>query len=190
MALPMVYRRATDQDLPAIVALQDANLLDNLSPEQRRQGFLSARFSAEQFARIERDVALIVAMDGGRLAGYMCASSLAFNREVPLLAAMIDTFPRTSFLGRPLGSQRCVIYGPVCVDHACRGRGLLRGMYDALRREIAGEYDAGVLFIARDNPHSLAAHAEGLGMHLVGEFSFGQRDYRTLAFAVPAAPFC
>jgi hypothetical protein len=186
----MLFRRATDEDLASILALQEANLLPNLDAEQRKQGFLSARFSAEQFALIARDVALIVAADGPHLAGYMCASSLAFNREVPLLAAMIEAFPQTPFLGQPLASQRCVIYGPVCVDRAHRNRGVLRGMYEVLRREIAGEYDAGVLFISRDNERSLAAHADGLGMHLVGDFSFGGRGYRILAFAVPAAPFC
>jgi hypothetical protein len=186
----MLFRRATDEDLPPILALQEANLLANLDAQQRKQGFLSARFSAEQFARIARDVALIIAADGRQLAGYMCASSVAFNREVPLLAAMIETFPRTAFLGQPLASQRCLIYGPVCVDRAYRGRGVLRGMYETLRREIAGEYDAGVLFISRDSERSLAVHAEGLGMHLVGDFSFRERAYWILAFAVPAAQCC
>jgi hypothetical protein len=186
----MLFRRAVDADLPRILALQEANLLANLDAEQRSRGFLSARFSAQQFAHLARDVALIVAAEDAHLAGYMCAPSIAFNREVALLAAMIDTFPHTPFLGRPLAAQRCVIYGPVCVDSAYRGRGVLRGMYDTLRREIAGDYDAGVLFISRDNERSLAAHAQGLGMQLIGDFSFAERGYWILAFAVPAAPFC
>jgi predicted GNAT superfamily acetyltransferase len=107
-----------------------------------------------------------------------------------LLAAMLAALPGMSFLGRSLASQRTFVYGPVCVAAQWRGKGVLRGMYDALRREIAGDYDTGVLFVAKDNPHSLHAHADGLGMTLVGDFQFDARNYWTLAFPVPLPPHC
>jgi predicted GNAT superfamily acetyltransferase len=103
---------------------------------------------------------------------------------------MVERFAHTHFLGRALSSQRCFVYGPVCVARERRGEGVLRGLYDALRREVAGDYDAGTLFIAKDNPRSLAAHADGLGMTLAGDFGFDNRDYWILAFAVPLPPHC
>jgi hypothetical protein len=184
------YRRLEAGHLPGVLALQEANLYTKLDAQERRDGFLSARFSAEQFGAMERDLAVIVAVDGEDVGGYLCASSLAFNRSIPLLAAMIECFPRLPFLGRALDAQRSFVYGPVCVSRERRGTGVLRGLYDALRREIAGEHDAGVLFIAKDNPRSLAAHADGLGMTLVGDFVFGDRGYWVLAFSVPAPPHC
>jgi hypothetical protein len=186
----MRYRRLEERDLPAVLALQEANLFDNLGPEQRSQGFLSARFGAAQFVEMAADVAVMVAADADEIGGYLCASGLAFNRRVPLLAAMIERFPDTRFLGRPLGAQRCLIYGPVCVAASRRGSGVLRGLYGALRAEIAGDYDAGVLFIAQDNPRSLAAHADGLGMALVGDFAFDRGRYWILAFPVPLPQHC
>jgi len=185
----MDYRRLEARDLPALLALQEANLLANLTPEQRAQGFLSARFSAAQFTEMAADVAVMVAADADGIAGYLCASGLAFNRRVPL-AAMIERFPEIQFLGRPLSAQRCLIYGPVCVAGSRRGSGVLRGLYAALRDEIAGDYDAGVLFIAKDNPRSLAAHTDGLGMALVGDFAFAGGRYWILAFTVPPAGRC
>jgi predicted GNAT superfamily acetyltransferase len=82
------------------------------------------------------------------------------------------------------------VYGPVCVAARWRGRGVLRGMYHALRCEIAGDFDAGVLFVAKDNPHSLHVHADGLGMTLVGDFAFDRRSYWILAFPVPLPAHC
>jgi predicted N-acetyltransferase YhbS len=180
----MLFRRLTEADYPGILALQEVNLFDNLPVEARSDGFLSARFSRDQFARMHADVAVMVADDAAQVAGYLCASGIEFNRQFPLLAAMIERYGEVCFQGRPLAEQKTFVYGPVCVDRAYRGRGALRGLYQALQRDTAGRFDAGVAFVAKDNARSLAAHVDGLGMHKVGEFAFKARDYWILAFDV------
>lgn len=186
----MRYRTASAADWHAILAIQNGNLHANLSEEQRREGFLSAAFTADQLAQMAREVAVMVAEDSEQICGYLCAGTLEFHRRFPLLAAMIDELPRVAFLGRPLASQRTLIYGPVCVARSHRGRGLLRGLYDGLRREVAGGYDAGVAFVAKDNRRSLAAHADGLGMTIAGDFGFNGNRYWILAFHVPHPASC
>ena len=59
-----------------------------------------------------------------------------------------------------------------------------------MRREIAGDHDAGVLFVAKDNPHSLHAHTDGLCMTLVGDCQFAAGSYWILAFPLPLPPHC
>ena len=184
----MRYRAISEDDLPAVLALQEANLFANLAEQQRQDGFLSAAFTEHHFRQMAREVAVLVADDGGEICAYLCASGVGFNRQFPLLAAMIATFDGVRFLGRTLASQRTFIYGPVCVARSHRGRGLLRGLYDTLRWELAGSYDAGVGFVAKENERSLAAHSDGLGMTIVGEFAFGDKQYWTLAFHVPPPP--
>ncbi|HTS54176.1 MAG TPA: hypothetical protein VMH26_12950 [Burkholderiales bacterium] len=184
----MHYRPINPADLPSVLALQEANLFANLTREQRQDGFLSAAFTERQFQQMARDVAVLVADDAGEIRAYLCASSVGFSRQFPLLASMIASFDRVDFLGRSLASQRTFIYGPVCVARPHRGRGLLRGLYDALRRELAGGYDAGVGFVAKDNERSLAAHTDALGMTIVADFALNGRQYWTLAFQVPARP--
>ena len=130
-------------------------------------------------------VGIIVAVVGGRLAGYLCASSCEFNRPFPLLAAMMQQFDAIDYHGRSLVSSRVFIYGPVCIDRSYRGQGVLRGLYETLRQEVVGRYDIGVAFVADDNPHSLRVHVDGLGMTHVGEFVFSGRQYHILAFDVP-----
>jgi ribosomal protein S18 acetylase RimI-like enzyme len=184
----MEYRRCLPSDLPALLALQNTNLRPG--PDAPAQGYLSARLSAEQFLAIARDLALMVAIEDGALAGYLCAARNELSARIPVVAAMLQQLPALAFLGRQLSSQRTFVYGPVCVDPRWRGRGVLRGLYDAFRREIAGDYDAGVLFVAKDNRHSLHAHADGLGMTLVGDFIHDARAFWILAFPVPLPPHC
>lgn len=183
------FDRLRDADLHGLIALQDANLHDALEPAQRNDGFLSARFDEAQFAHMNRDIAVIVARETERIVGYLCASGIAANRDIPLLATMIAGFSRTDFLGRSLSSQRSFIYGPVCVANSHRGAGVLRGMYDRLRDQLAGDYDAGVLFIAKSNGRSLGAHHK-LGCTIVGEFRHDDKAYWTLAFPIPQPGHC
>jgi L-amino acid N-acyltransferase YncA len=186
----MLFRRMQPADLPAILAIQEANLFANLNEAQRRDGFLSARFTAEQFAEMDRQVAVVVGEEGGTVTGYGCASSVEYNRQFPLLAAMLDAARDAPFLGNRLGAVRSMVYGPVCVAQEWRRRGVARGLYECARRLVRRDYDAGVAFIAKDNARSLAAHTDGLGMNIVGDFRFDGRGYWLIAFPVPPPPAC
>jgi hypothetical protein len=176
------FRRVRDSDYPALLALQEANLRDNLPVEARAEGFLSARFTREQFAEMDTGGAVVVAQAEDAIAGYLCASTVDFNRRFALLAAMIERYPQLALHGRPLTSFTSFVYGPVCVDRAFRGRGMLRGLFHALLHETAVRFEIGVAFVAHDNAHSYAAHVQGLGMQDVGHFDFDGRRYRILAF--------
>jgi acetyltransferase (GNAT) family protein len=181
----MNIRRATARDFPGMLPLQEANLIDNLTPEQRRAGYLSARFSKEQFTRMNRDAAITVAEDGGHVVGYACCAELEYSRQFPILAAMIATFDRVTFLDNVLADARVAIYGPVCVDLAFRGRGVFRGLINKLKEELAGRFEVAVAFVAKANSHSLAAHVDGLGMTIIGDYAFEAGRHWIVAFDVP-----
>lgn len=180
----MAFRRATREDIPAILDMQAANFIDSLEDAKRRDGFLSVKFTGQQLEEMTSQVGIIVAAVEGGLAGYLCASSCEFNRPFPLLAAMMQQFDAIDYRGRSLVASRVFIYGPVCIDRSYRGQGLLRGLYETLLQEVAGRYDIGVAFVADDNPHSLRVHVDGLGMARVGEFVFSGKPYHILAFHV------
>lgn len=179
------FMRATPRDFPAILKLQSANYIGNLSVEERAEGFLSAEFTYEQIAEMAGDIGIVVASDSQSALGYLCGFRCGFNHQSPVIAKMIEVFDRVHFQGKPLASYKTFIYGPVCIDRAHRGRGLLRGLYDALKKEVAGQFDVGVAFVARSNSHSLRAHVAGLGMAEVGEFKVKGDVYAILAFSIP-----
>ena len=181
----IAYRRAISSDYDEILALQSANYIANLSEEERKQGFLSAQFSPEQTAHIAEDLGTTVAVVDGHLAGFLCAFRKEFQTGSPVIAEMLRSYDRLEFEGQPLSSFRSYIYGPVCIGREFRGRGLLRGLYEAQRKDLAGQFEIGVAFVSRSNSHSLSAHVAGLEMSEAGDFQVGSNVYATLAFRVP-----
>ena len=179
------FRRARREDFPAILRIQSANQIANLSSEEREQGFLSAQFSPEQITAMAGDLGIIVGVESGTVLGFLCGFRCVFHTGSPVIARMLETFDGVKFDGKPLSEWNNFIYGPVCIDRPSRGRRLLHGLYEAQKRELAGQFDVGVAFVSRSNPHSLKAHVAGLGMAEVGEFEVKQNVYVTLAFKVP-----
>jgi hypothetical protein len=179
------YRRATPQDYPAILHLQSANYIANLSDEDRKEGFLSAEFTPEQTAKIAEDLGTMVAVVGNRVAGFLCAFCREFETGSPVIAKMLDSYDLVIFEGKRLSSFNSYIYGPVCIGREYRRHGLLRGLYEAQKKDLAGRFEVGVAFVSRSNPHSLQAHVAGLGMAEVGEFELKGNVYVILAFRVP-----
>jgi hypothetical protein len=179
------FRRARPEDYPDILALQTTYFIANLSEEERKQGFLSAQFTAEQTARIAEDLGTMLAVIEQRVAGFVCAFRNDFETGSPVIAAMLRSYDRLSFQGRPLTSFHSYIYGPVCIAREHRRRGLLRGLYEAQKQNLAGQFEIGVAFVARNNPHSLGAHVHGLGMIEAGDFIVNDNRYAVLAFRLP-----
>ena len=181
------FRRALPADYPAIVQLNEANFVANLSTEERKQGFLSALFSLEQTARVAEDLGTMIAVVDGQVAGFLCAFRKEFNSGSPVVARMLESYDRLFFAGRSLTAFKSYIYGPVCIGREHRGRGLLRGLYEAQKEDLVGQFEIGVAFVSRDNPHSLSAHVAGLGMAEAGDFEVKGRYYATLAFSAIAS---
>jgi predicted N-acetyltransferase YhbS len=171
-------------DVPAIMRIQAANYVGNLAPEARARGFLSAEYSVAELKRMAEDVAVMVAEEDGRVLGFLCASSPALGAEFPIVARMVEQFSRIDFRGRRFDQWRAMIYGPVCVDPAARGRGVVRGLFEELKRAMAGRFEAGAALIAEDNPHSRYVHVARLGMEPIGEFEYGGKRFTIVAFAL------
>ncbi|HEX6770044.1 MAG TPA: hypothetical protein VF208_11885 [Candidatus Binatia bacterium] len=180
----ITYRRAIPADYGAIVRLNAANFIANLSEDERRDGFLSAVFTLEQTAAMAEDLGTTVAIVDGRLAGFLCAFRNDFDHGSPVVAKMIESYERLRFDGKLLNAYKSYAYGPVCIDRAYRRNGLLRGLYQQQKRELAGRFEVGVALIARTNQHSLDAHVHGLGMADVGSFEVNGNLFATVAFRV------
>ena len=58
----MEFRRVSSAELAGVLALQEENLFENLSPDARQGGFLSARFTREQFVQMDAGVAMMALM--------------------------------------------------------------------------------------------------------------------------------
>lgn len=183
-----MFRRFNSDDLPEILRIQKANLVFNMSENDKTNGFLSVEFPSQQFIEMNSEIPTVVADLGSSLGGYLCGSSIQYSRQVPILAHMISLFPKTYFRRKSLEQYQPFIYGPVCIDRPLRGLGILEGLYHELLKRVAGKFDVGVLFISQANPRSLRAHTAKLGMEKVADFTFNGNDFYMLVFEVPHLP--
>jgi hypothetical protein len=179
------YRRAQPADYAHILRLNEAYFRANLNQEERADGFLSAVFSLPQVAAMAANLGIMLAVVEDSVAGFLCAFPNDFDHGSPVVAAMIAAYERMQFQGKALSDYRSYAYGPVCIDRPFRRQGILRGLYEAQRRDLAGLFEVGVALVSRDNPHSLQAHVLGLGMTEVGGFEVNGNRYATVAFRLP-----
>ncbi len=187
--MTLKYRLAVDSDFDKMVLLQNRYLGANLDSDQKKDGFLSGQFTSQQFKRINEDVAVIVAEsreaeDGSKfknsIVAFLCASTPELNQSSPLPRAMIGEFPTAMLEGEKLSHLHPLICGPVCVDASYRGKGLVTELYSKLFLHIADRFKAAVVFVAVDNPRSIAAHHK-LGMQVVKNFHYAEKEYVIMA---------
>jgi hypothetical protein len=108
----LVFRRAKPQDYSAILRLQSENFIGNLSPEERREGFLSAEFTSRQVAEMAEDLGTTIACVDGEVVAFLCAFRNEFNHGSPVIAKMLESYDRVEFDGKALSSYNSYIYGP------------------------------------------------------------------------------
>ena len=164
MTLSAMIGTATEYDLDGIMALQEAN-------QPAQGGYLSANLPRARIAEMMAVMPLVVARQGEAICGFLMTSTLAMNRDVPIIRAMLNAYP---------GAADAYVYGPVCVREDSRGRGLAQAMYIELRRLLPGR--EGILFVRRDNPASLRAH-EKMGMREVAGFIFDGNDCAVFSYS-------
>ena len=165
-----------------ITRIIQENLVWNLSESEREDGFLSVDLAADQVIRFNESIPIIVGELEKSLVGFLMGSTLSESPQIPILARMFDCYNSVRFDGRFLSDYRSYVYGPVCVDRAYRGQGVLEKLFSECRTQLADRFEVGVLFISAENQRSIAAHRRKLGMELVGAFEFNQQTFHVLAF--------
>jgi hypothetical protein len=182
-----IPRLATAADIAGIQTLQAANLLTNLSAADRQaHGFVTTPFTPAQIQTLIDQRGVFVVESGesaDAIAGYAMAGSWAFFGQWPIFEEMVSRFGRFQFQGQTLTVDNSFQYGPVCIDRALRGQGILPLLFEAVRSAMAPRYPIGYTFINQANPRSLAAHSRKLGLEIVDEFEFNGGTFSGLAFA-------
>lgn len=181
----MEYKRSNLGDFEQVVALQNKNLVTVLTPSEKVDGFLSEGLSIEQFKSMDKDICVFICKDEQGVCGYICVGSVEYNKNIPLVAAMLDCFPDISYRGKQLSTYNIAISGPVCIDRNYRGQGLFFNLYEKLSEFLLNErpeLDLYVVLVSTQNERSINAHKK-VGMEIVGTFSFNNNDF--LIMVVP-----
>jgi len=156
---------AAPDDISGILALQEPNLPDS-------GGSLSLRLTEDWFKQAVADKSVVVGRRTDKVVGYVLGTSLAAKAHVPIIQAMLRTFPPP---------PNCYLYGPVCVAETERGKGLAGAMFKELQTQMNGR--PAMTFVIADNDSSLRAH-DKMGMQRLGTFVNGTVTYVALKYTV------
>jgi len=182
ISLTPIFRRATGADFAAAAALMNSYYVDRLSPAERQEGYLLATFTGEQLAAMDAACAVLVAHVGESLAGCLCSADLGAASIPPPAKALRSFLQGIDPDGELFADDSTMLYGPVCIDRAYRGHGILRGLIDRLRGLAESRFTTAVAFVSSSNPKSIAVHRDGMGMTVHGEFLFAGERLVALSF--------
>ena len=179
----MLYRNATVSDIPQIESLQKRYHVSFISEEEKKNGFVTTLFTPEQLTElIEQEDGISLACDGDKVVAYAMAGSWQFWSKWPLFQFMIADLPNTQYLGRTLTTENSYQYGPVCIDMAYRGQGVLQELFAHSARQMGKRYPILITFINHVNPRSYKAHTEKVGLEVIKNFSFNGNNYYELGY--------
>lgn len=179
----MIYRNATARDIPQIEALQQQYHISSIREEDKKNGFVTTLFTAEQLLElIEREDGISLACDGEAVVAYAMAGSWDYWSKWPLFQHMIADLPNTVYLGQTLTTTNSYQYGPVCIDITYRGRGVLESLFRSSTSQMSARYPILITFINQINGRSFAAHTRKVGLDVIKTFDFNGNHYYELGY--------
>ncbi|WP_300682964.1 GNAT family N-acetyltransferase [Nocardioides sp.] len=166
-------RPAEPRDESAILDLIDRHRGVGLSARERAErGFVQGEWTPATLAALADGPGIWVAEEAGTLAGVAISSA----------PGTVGTGPAgetNRVAAEVFGPGRYFLYGPVVVDEAFRGRGILRGLLTRLLEANVTTYAVAVAFIESTNTLSQTVHAR-LGWRRIGGFALGERSFDVL----------
>ena len=176
-------RIGNKNDITGILSLQEKYLFRNLTDEERKSGFVTTPFTVNQIEEIIKQNGIFVAENENHvIIAYAFAGSWKYFEQWEIFNFMVSRFPKLSFHGREITTENSFQYGPVCIDKAYRGKGLLNLIFEEMRIEFFKKYPISVTFINKVNEISEKAHTKKLGWVIIDEFEFNDKTYIGLAF--------
>ncbi len=157
-------------DLNGILSLQQENLLNNLSQEEKNeQGFVTIQHNLEQLQSMHSVAPHVLAIENDQVVGYVLAMTLASREVVPLMVPLFENFDQSEIGGKKVTDYNPMVVGQVCVGKSQRGTGLFDKLYTEYREQYASNHDFAITSIAMSNHRSLAAH-QRIGFKILHTF--------------------
>lgn len=159
--LPMITLSlaTTDNELAAIIALQQQNLPQNLAQEEiAAQGFVTVSHSLQGLQKMNGYEKSLVIKDDDKVIGYLLAMTKNSKADIPILIPMFEVFDKILYHGKTIAEYNYLVVGQACIDKTYRGKGLLDEAYKAYKEHFNRKYDFAITEIALTNQRSINAH--------------------------------
>lgn len=182
MSSNIIIKKATEEDIPGIVALHKANLVVNLTEIEKQGGFVTTALNVAQIQTVIQHHGLFIAKNEDAIIGFVFAADWEFFTQWPIFEYMIQLFPSFSFKNFDVTTTNSFQYGPICIDKNYRGQGIITELFEYMRIQMKEKYPLSLTFINKTNIPSYKAHTEKLAWKVIDEFHFNNNSYYVLAY--------
>ena len=154
-----------EHDLQQILALQKANLAEQISEtELQQEGFVTVKHDLKLLKALNEPNPHIIAKLGEEVIGYALVMSAEKADTVPVLIPMFEQIEKLTFEGQRLGAGRYVVMGQICIAKAYRGQGLFKALYLHMQACLQAQFPYVITEVSDRNKRSLRAHQK-VGFH-------------------------
>lgn len=181
----MKIRLAVSSDFPHCVALQNQNMVGVLSPKEQQAGCLLRAFSLEDFEYMHQGLGVYVAVQAGKICGYLCANVLNPEPLGPRLLFMqriSEECQKILYGGKRLCEYRSFVPSPMCIDREYRGSRLFLDLCNTVLRGVSPpedpekHYELAITLVSVNNARSLQS-CLAIAFEIVDKFYVGQYEY-------------
>lgn len=163
------HRVKTNAELEEILELQRQNLRQNLGEqEQVKEGFVSLEHSFKVLKEMNNACAHCIAKKNGKVVGFALSMLKNFKNDVPLLLPMFEKIEEVVMQGK--FSSNYMVMGQICIAKTARSKGVFRGLYRYMEKEMKGQFEAIVTEVDTKNIRSSNAH-RAVGFSLLKKYT-------------------
>ena len=169
--MPVVITTAqTDADIRGLLALQQQNLVRNVSAEiAQSQGFVTVEHTYELLCQMNQAAPQIVAKDHDAVVGYALVMPPSFQDLIPVLKPMFVMLAGLTWRGKAIKATDFYAMGQICVAGGYRGAGIFDALYAKHRELMAHQYKYCITEVAVRNTRSMRAH-DRVGFEVIHTF--------------------
>lgn len=154
-----VIQACSRQHLLGILALQQANLLETIGPEEAAlQGFVTVKHTEDMLRRMNDREAHTILIYDGEVTGYALTMVKDFRFEIEILMTMFERIDQLKYHGCRLKEANYMVMGQVCIEKSFRGQGNFGHLYNGMRNFLSSKFDFCITEVATRNIRSMQAH--------------------------------
>jgi Sortase and related acyltransferases len=172
----ITYKQASTMgELEQILALQQLNLIKNISAEERKnEGFLTVEHDMDILKAMNDVCGHIIAVEDDQVVGFALCMHRQFADSIDLLQPMFEEIDKVIE-----NKNGYMAMGQICVAKSHRGRGVFRNLYLTMKEKLPEGIDTIVTEVEGKNARSLAAHA-AIGFKTINVYPSGELEWHLI----------
>lgn len=170
--------KSTEEDQNAILTLLEKSKGLNLSKEERaKQGFVQGVMDKGLLTAFQNGLGVYIIKENQKVIAFAFASKAGIMEKGPIVEAM--NVVRNELEG--LSTSNIFLYGPVAVEAAFKGLGLLTKMLVRICTDVSKDFEWGLAFVDAENLLSTSIHEHYFG-EATATFLYDNRKYFAYLF--------